>query len=460
MVDWRLSSPRMPHTLGEIFTHAQLPDFKNRNSWLDARRSSRAQRASEPSPISSSAASAAASCGWNYWRRLESWSPSSSLPRGWSARMATRWSSHRPARSIRYQSLHVSSSANNSFKEFTGARSRRPHHSHFSHAVDRTAGRRFVVVAQFGKRWEFGDNREVWKAFVCQYAPSHSCCSWGPCGSQTLHARTQTSPLDGQCDCDVIDAEFALRRCHLSLTERIFFSFALFAKKVAIDLKCIENHGGKPWLTPQLAQLSGAPSEIVEESFALLRERTLGAWRWIFKLWDQLSSVQQNQHTTKRLRRWSFGTISDSVRLRASLVYCRAFGRTAKSASTAVAELENCAWYQHVRRNGWKPIRFTSAVLLGLVFLSHWGTHKGFVKYFLRLRSNGKEKREIFCNFRQPPSTLHIHSSDRERMWPEAHCHVRDFRAFSTMGTITLNLLKSSMHSSMNCSGKKVRKWT
>ena len=27
------SSPRMPHTLGEIFTHAQLLDFKNSNSW-------------------------------------------------------------------------------------------------------------------------------------------------------------------------------------------------------------------------------------------------------------------------------------------------------------------------------------------------------------------------------------------------------------------------------------------
>ena len=27
-----VASPRMPHTLGEIFTHAQLPDFKNRNS--------------------------------------------------------------------------------------------------------------------------------------------------------------------------------------------------------------------------------------------------------------------------------------------------------------------------------------------------------------------------------------------------------------------------------------------
>ena len=38
------TSPRMPHTLVEIFTHAHLPDFKNRNSWAGggqpARRSS------------------------------------------------------------------------------------------------------------------------------------------------------------------------------------------------------------------------------------------------------------------------------------------------------------------------------------------------------------------------------------------------------------------------------------
>ena len=47
--------------------------------------------------------------------------------------MATRWWSHHPACSIRYQSLHVSSSANDSLKKFTGAHSRRPHHSPFSH---------------------------------------------------------------------------------------------------------------------------------------------------------------------------------------------------------------------------------------------------------------------------------------------------------------------------------------
>ena len=37
-----------------------------------------------------------------------------------------------------------------------------------------------------------------------------------------------------------------------------------------------------------------------------------------------------------------------------------------------------------------------SAVLLGLVFRCQWGKHEGFVKYFLLLRSNGKEKRVIF----------------------------------------------------------------
>ena len=51
-----------------------------------------------------------------------------------------------------------------------------------------------------------------------------------------------------------------------------------------------------------------------------------------------------------------FGTISDSVRLRTCLVYCRTFGRTPKSASTAVAELGTSAGYQRVRRNGCKPI--------------------------------------------------------------------------------------------------------
>ena len=51
---------------------------------------------------------------------------------------------------------------------------------HTFRTVNRTAGRHFAVVARFGKRWEFGDNHEVCKAFVCQYASPHSCCGWGP----------------------------------------------------------------------------------------------------------------------------------------------------------------------------------------------------------------------------------------------------------------------------------------
>ena len=102
----------------------------------------------------------------------EGCSPSSSLQRGWPARMATRWSSHRLACSIRYRSPHVSSSANDSFKKFTGA-----HCVALTIHTFRTVEPQVIVL--FGKRWEFGDNREVWKAFVCQYAPPRSCCSWG-----------------------------------------------------------------------------------------------------------------------------------------------------------------------------------------------------------------------------------------------------------------------------------------
>ena len=42
----------------------------------------------------------------------------------------------------------------------------------------------------------------------------------------------------------------------------------------------------------------------------------------------------------------------------------------------------------------------------------------------------------IFSTFRQPLNTLHIHSSDRERTWPEAHCHVCVCRAFLDDGSL------------------------
>ena len=54
------------------------------------------------------------------------------------------------------------------------------------------------------------------------------------------------------------------------------------------------------------------------------------------------------------------------------------------------------------------------------------------------LKKQWKREANDFFNFRQPPNTLHIHSSDRERMWLEAHCHVRDFREFLTMTKVFL----------------------
>ena len=59
------------------------------------------------------------------------------------------------------------------------------------------------VVVLFGKS-EFGDNREVWKAFVNQYALPRSCCSWG-----TVEAkRSMPAPRRLRwVASDVIDAE-------------------------------------------------------------------------------------------------------------------------------------------------------------------------------------------------------------------------------------------------------------
>ena len=84
----RGTSPRMPNTLGKIFTHAQLLAFKNRNSWAGLGAASvliDQHVRSEPRPDLSSQRCSVANCGWNYcwwinWqRRLESWSSSSSL---------------------------------------------------------------------------------------------------------------------------------------------------------------------------------------------------------------------------------------------------------------------------------------------------------------------------------------------------------------------------------------------
>ena len=85
------------------------------------------------------------------------------------------------------------------------------------------------VVVLFGKRWEFGDNREVWKAFACQYARPHWCCSW-----VTAEAK-RCMPAPRRLHWPMMwstHAEFAICRCQSlsaswpSLTERIFFAFA------------------------------------------------------------------------------------------------------------------------------------------------------------------------------------------------------------------------------------------
>ena len=113
--------------------------------------------------------------------------------------MATSWSNHRPRSSIRYRSLHVSSSVNDSFKKFT-VPAPVDLIIHTFLAVDRTAGRRFAVVARFGKRWEFGDNHEVCKTFVCQYTPPRLCCSWGPAEAK----RCMPSPIRLHCMASVM----------------------------------------------------------------------------------------------------------------------------------------------------------------------------------------------------------------------------------------------------------------
>ena len=63
---------------------------------------------------------------------------------------------------------------------------------HTFRTVDRTAGRRFAVVARFEKRWEFGDNREVFLPLFANLH-HHVHAVVGACGSQTLHARQDVS---------------------------------------------------------------------------------------------------------------------------------------------------------------------------------------------------------------------------------------------------------------------------
>ena len=229
-------SPRMGHTLGEIFTHAQSLNLKNRNSWAGcARRSPRALQRAEPAPARSQRAVVACKLRLKLLladqpaifffffckedlkadRRVRHYKEVG-LPEWPLAGRAT------VPRGLWYRSLHVSSSER-FFQKVYGRPAPVDLTIHtVSHGWQNRRSSFLAVVARFGKRWEFGDNREVCKAFVCQYAPPRLCCSWGPAEAKRCMPAPRR-PLDGQCDGDVIDAEFALRRCHLSSTEQIFF---------------------------------------------------------------------------------------------------------------------------------------------------------------------------------------------------------------------------------------------
>ena len=82
----------------------------------------------------------------------------SSLQRGWSARIETSSPSHRPACSVWYRSLHVPSSAKDSFKKFLGARSHCPHYSHFSNG---TQSRRSSFCSGRGENFSQTERRSA-----------------------------------------------------------------------------------------------------------------------------------------------------------------------------------------------------------------------------------------------------------------------------------------------------------
>ena len=157
----------------------------------------------------------------------------------------------RPACSIRYQSLHVSLSVNDSFKKFTGARSRRPHFSHgrqnrrSSFCRCRTVREEvriyLVTIARFVKPLFANMHHHVHAVPAAGGPAEAKRCMTAPWRLHWMASVMMWSTLSSP------SADATFRR------PNGLFSFALFVKNAAIDLKCIENHGGKPWLTPQLA---------------------------------------------------------------------------------------------------------------------------------------------------------------------------------------------------------------
>ena len=236
---------------------------------------------------------AAAETDCLYWqRRRESCSSSSSLQRGWSARMATRWSSHRLACPIRYRYVHVSSPANDSFRTFMGGRSGFALTIHTFRTVDRTAGRRFgrekviilVTIVRFGKPLFANKHHRVYAVAGALRKPTVACphpdvsTGWPVMGCDRHWVHTPQIPV---CWPFVDQTDFFL---HLlsSLKAQLLIWSAL--KTMAVNSKASSELQVE--LLPRLSRNLSCCCAV--------GERTFGTWRWIFKLWDQISCLQQH----------------------------------------------------------------------------------------------------------------------------------------------------------------------
>ena len=281
--------------------------------------------ASRACPIS--AASAVASCSWNYWRRRRLFVKFVTAKR-LSARMATRWSSRR----VRHYKEVVCKNGHSLVEPSSSSLQRgclqewplagratvprvlygiglcmslrrrtilcdgRPLALPFTfsqadiYTVDRTVGRRFVRE---------GDNCEVWKAFVCRYAPPRSCCGWRI--AQDKRCMSAPRRLHWMSS-DVIDTEFALRRCQCArFVDRTFFCICNVAIDFWFSLKTMVVH-------------STASSELHVELLPRLsknlprccEKELLSAPGVGFSNFETNNLVFSITSTTKCLRRWGF----------------------------------------------------------------------------------------------------------------------------------------------------------
>ena len=215
--------------------------------------------------------------------------------------MATRWSSHRPACSIPYRSPHVSSLAKDSLTNWQSLLV--PAHVALTiytfGTVDRTACRGFFFREEV-RIWSQSRGLESLCLPIC--TTTSMLCSWGIAEAK----RCMPAPrrLHWMAS-DVIDAEFALRRCqcvHLSSIERVFFCFCtnFCVKNVAIDSKCIENHGGT------LHSCKWSSFQDCQGIFLVVARKDSPRPGVGFSNFETNYLVFSSTSTTKRLRRWSF----------------------------------------------------------------------------------------------------------------------------------------------------------